>query len=210
LARIDLFNLGSLTLRAPMTKSLKLNLLTFILGLGVFIWLLYSIQVSTIWSLIAQAGYWVFLIILGYGVVQIFFVLAWKVLLNTDGRRIRLWDLVRIHLAGYAVNYMMLSGNVAGEPLKAYLLQDKLPMVEGLSSVTINKLSEGASMTIFQAIGLAVAFAYHLLTPEMAWGSLLSFTVLTIAMGLSSGAKKRVYLDGSFKDWARQGSMLPT
>lgn len=205
MARIDLFNLGSLTSRAPMTKSLKLNLLTFILGLGVFIWLLYSIQVSTIWPLIAQAGYLVFPIILGYGVVQLFFVSAWRVLLNTDGRRIGLWELVRIHLAGYAVNYMMLSGNVAGEPLKAHLLRDKLPMVEGLTSVTVNKLSEGASMTIFQAIGLAVAFAYHLLTPEMAWGSLLSFTVLTIAMGLFFWRQKKGLFGWFFQGLGKAG-----
>ncbi len=192
-----------------MTKSFKLNLLSFIIGLGVFVWLLYRIQVSTIWALLSQAGFMVFLIVLGYGIAQLCFVSAWRVLLNTDGRTIRMWDLFRAHLAGYAVNYMMLSGNVAGEPLKAHLLRDKLPMVEGLSSVTINKLSEAASMTVFQAIGLTVAFAYHMLTPEMAWGSLLSFTVLTIAIGLFFWRQKKGLFGWVFQGLGKAGIARP-
>ncbi len=193
-----------------MTKSFKLNFFSFLLGLGVFVWLLYRIEVATIWAILSQAGALVFLIILGYGIAQLCFVSAWKVLINnTEGKSIGLWDLFRAHLAGYAVNYMMVSGNVAGEPLKAHLLRDKLPMVEGLSSVTINKLSEATSMIIFQAIGLTVAFAFHMLTPEMAWGSLVSFTVLTIAIGLFFWRQKKGLFGWFFQGLGKTGIARP-
>ncbi len=192
-----------------MTKSFKLNLLSFILGLGVFVWLLYRIKVSIIWDLITQAGAMVFLIILGYGAAQLCFVSAWRVLLSRADKTIRWWDLFRAHLAGYAVNYLMVSGNVAGEPLKAHLLRDKVPMVEGLSSVTINKLSEATSMIIFQAIGLTVAFVYQLLTPEMAWGSLVSFTVLTIAIGLFFWRQKKGLFGWFFQGLGKAGIAQP-
>jgi putative effector of murein hydrolase LrgA (UPF0299 family) len=101
------------------------------------------------------------------------------VLLDSEASSVGLWELFRVYLAGDAVNYVVVSGNLAGEPLKAHLLRDRLPMVKGLSSVTINKLSEASSMVVFQAFGITLAFAYHLMTPGMAWGSLIAFAAMT-------------------------------
>ncbi len=174
-----------------MPQSMKKNVLSFLLGLALFAGLMYWIRATAVMEHLSHVGPWIAVVILGYGFAQLSFVLAWRVLLDSEARSIGLWELFRVYLAGDAVNYVVVSGNLAGEPLKAHLLRDRLPMVKGLSSVTINKLSETASMILFQAFGIGFAFAYHLMTPEMAWGSLAVFVCMTIAIALFFWRQKK-------------------
>ncbi len=174
-----------------MSESVKKNVFSFLLGLALFVGLLYWIRASTVMEHLSRVGPWIAVVILGYGLAQLCFVLAWRVLLDSDANSVGLWELFRVYLAGDAVNYVVVSGNLAGEPLKAHLLRDRLPMVKGLSSVTINKLSEAVSMVAFQAFGIALAFAYHLMTPEMAWGSLAVFACMTTGIALFFWRQKK-------------------
>jgi uncharacterized protein (TIRG00374 family) len=174
-----------------MSEIVKKNVISFLLGLALFAGILYWIRASTVMEHLSQVGPWVGAVILGYGLVQLSFVLAWRVLLDSDARSIGLWEFFRVYLAGDAVNYVVVSGNLAGEPLKAHLLRDRLPMVKGLSSVTINKLSETVSMIAFQAFGLALAFAHHLMTPKMAWGSLAVFACMSAGIALFFWRQKK-------------------
>ena len=174
-----------------MSESVKKNVFSFLLGLVLFFGLLYWIRANTVMEHLSQVGPWIAVVILGYGLVQLCFVLAWRVLLDSDAKSVGLWEFFRVYLAGDAVNYVVVSGNLAGEPLKAHLLRDRFPMVKGLSSVTINKLSEAVSMIVFQAFGISLAFAYHLMTPEMAWGSLAVFVCMTTGIALFFWRQKK-------------------
>lgn len=174
-----------------MNKTLRTNLIALLLGVVIFAGLLWRISAGSVVDHLSRAGPWIVAVILGYGLVQLVFVLAWRVLLVDPSRRVGLWELYRVYLAGDAVNYVVASGNLAGEPLKAHLLKDRIPMVRGLSSVTINKLSEAASMILFQAVGIGLAFGCHLMTPEMAWGSLLVFSMMTAGILLFFWRQKK-------------------
>ncbi len=174
-----------------MPDSVRKNVTSFLLGLVLFAGLLYWIRATTVMEHLSQVGPWIVVVILGYGLAQFSFVLAWRVLLDSEADSVGLWELCRIYLAGDAVNYVVVSGNLAGEPLKAHLLRDRLSMVKGLSSVTINKLSETVSMVVFQAFGIGLAFAYHLMTPEMAWGSLAVFACMTTGIALFFWRQKK-------------------
>jgi uncharacterized protein (TIRG00374 family) len=167
------------------------NLFSLLLGLALFAGLLYWIRASAVIEHLSRVGPWFAAIVLGYGLAQLSFVLAWRALLDSEAKAVGLWELFRVYLAGDAVNYLVVSGNLAGEPLKAHLLRDRLPMVKGLSSVTVNKLSETVSMIAFQAFGLALAFACRLLTPGMAWGSLVVFACMTTFIALFFWRQKR-------------------
>ena len=174
-----------------MSPTVKKNVFSFLLGLALFAALLYWIRATTVMEHLSRVGPWVAAVILGYGLVQLSFVLAWRVLLDSGAGSVGLWELFRIYLAGDAVNYVVVSGNLAGEPLKAHLLRDRLPMVKGLSSVTVNKLSESVSMLAFQAFGITLAFTCHLMTPEMAWGSLAVFACMTTGIALFFWRQKK-------------------
>ena len=188
-----------------MTRATKTNLISLAFGLAIFAGLLYWIQASRVLEHLARVGPWIIPIILGYGIAQFFFVLAWRILIDMEDSPIGLWDLFRVYLAGDAVNYTVVSGNLAGEPVKAFLLRDRLPMVKGLSSVTVNKLSETVSMVFFQAMGIVLAFTYHLLTPGMAWGTLLVFALMTTGIALFFWRQKKGLFGWIFSGLAKLG-----
>lgn len=188
-----------------MSDIVRKNFFPFLLGLALFSGLLYWIRASTVLDHLSRVGPWVIAVILGYGLAQLSFVLAWRVLLDSDANSVGLWKLFRVYLAGDAANYVVVSGNLAGEPLKAHLLRDQLPMVKGLSSVTVNKLSEATSMIVFQAFGIALAFAYHLMTPEMAWGSLAVFVCMTTGIALFFWRQKQGLFGWIFLGLSRLG-----
>ncbi len=188
-----------------MTKAAKTNLLSLLVGVALFAGLLYWIRASTVLTHLSRVGPWIFAIIAGYGVAQFCFVLAWRALLPPDTESVSLRRLFRAYLAGDAVNYLVVSGNLAGEPLKAHLLRPQVPMVQGLSSVTINKLSEAVSMILFQTLGIFLAFYYHVMTPEMAWGCLLVFCVMTVAIGLFFWRQKQGLFGWIFRGLSKTG-----
>ncbi len=188
-----------------MPDTVRKNVTSFLLGLLLFAGLLYWIRATTVMEHLSQVGPWIVVVVLGYGLAQFSFVLAWRVLVDSEADSVGLWELFRVYLAGDAVNYVVVSGNLAGEPLKAHLLRDRLPMVKGLSSVTINKLSETVSMVVFQAFGIGLAFAYHLMTPEMAWGSLAVFACMTTGIALFFWRQKKGLFGWIFVGLSRVG-----
>ena len=187
------------------SKTVKTNLASFAFGLVLFAGLFYWIRATPVLEHLSRVGPWIFAVILFYGVAQLFFILAWRVLLDGQGKALGLWRLSRAYLAGDAVNYIVVSGNLAGEPLKAHLLRDDLPFVKGLSSVAVNKLSEAVSMIAFQAAGILMAIGYSLLTADMAWGSLVVFLLMSVGISLFFWRQKKGLFAWMFQGLGRLG-----
>ena len=182
-----------------------LNIAVFVAGAVVFAGLIYWVSAGSILEHLRAVGPWVLPVILGYGLAQMSFNLAWLLLIRSEGRRPGFWRLFQVYLAGDAVNYLVVSGNLAGEPVKAHLLREELPFVEGLSSVTINKLSETISMVAFQAVGVTIALFHHTMDPSMAWGSLAVFVVMSVAIGLFFWRQREGLFGPIFKFFAKIG-----
>lgn len=81
--------------------------------------------------------------------------LGWAVLL--PGRRVGWTALTGARLAGEAINLATPTASVGGEPLKAYLLRDQLPLDVGLASVVVDKTSVVIGQTMLVAGGLGLA-----------------------------------------------------
>ena len=210
-AQIEFLDLGSMCEdpengpRKMISKTVRTNLACFAFGLVLFAGLLYWIRATPVLEHLSRVGPWIFGVILFYGIAQLFFILAWRVLLDEEGKAIGLWRLSRAYLAGDAVNYVVVSGNLAGEPLKAHLLREDLPFVKGLSSVTVNKLSEAVSMIAFQAVGILMAIGCNLLTTEMAWGSLIVFLLMSVGISLFFWRQKKGLFAWMFQGLSKVG-----
>ena len=83
--------------------------------------------------------------------------LGWAVLLPRG--RVGWFALTGVRLAGEAINLATPTASVGGEPLKAYLLRDRLSLDMGLASVVVDKTSVVIGQTVLVAGGLGLALA---------------------------------------------------
>jgi uncharacterized protein (TIRG00374 family) len=82
---------------------------------------------------------------------------GWKVTLGPSGQSVPFRNILAIRTAGEVVNMTTPTAYVGGEPLKAYLLQQRgVPMVEGLASVVIAKTTMTIAQVLFILIGIAM------------------------------------------------------
>ena len=95
--------------------------------------------------------------------------LAWR---RAFDRPVPLRRLLPVRVAGEAVN--VTSASVVGEPVKAYLLQPAVPIVEGMTAQLIDKTSITAAQVVFLGLGITTA----LLWVEVPRGILQGMSVL--------------------------------
>ncbi len=112
-----------------------------------------------------------------YLLAEIAFVLGWRSVMAPRPSLASLPDLLRIYLAGNALNYLA-PGSVAGEPVRASMLRDRMDTSGAIASVTIFKHAHLLSQSFFVAGGLAVAVVFFDLPGTVRWAALVSLGVL--------------------------------
>jgi len=126
------------------------------LGLAFVAWLLWDLGPAHVWSVVRALGWRV------VGVLFVPFVVAvaldtvgWAVLL--PGIRVGWAALAGARLAGEAVNLATPTASVGGEPLKAFLVRDRVGLDTGLASVVVDKTTMVVGQALLLVAGLAVA-----------------------------------------------------
>lgn len=188
-ALYSILNLVSIARRAGGLRKISfLRVGGFLVGAGLFLFVLNRADLPAVWQLLRQNFHWQFaVILLFYGVIFGLDTFGWRYTLNPQAiSRVR-WDrLFRARLAGEAVNYVTPAAWIGGEPVKAMLLSRRhgVPMADGIASVVVAKTTFTFSMLLFILTGLVVA----LLTQKVQ-GSLFSWVwtvlpVLTVLLAL--------------------------
>jgi len=133
-----------------------LRLLLFAVGLAVVVWLVWDIGPAAVWEAIHTLSWRLGLVVLfPFCVAVVLDTLGWRVLLPDC--RVPRATLAAARLAGEAVNLLTPTASVGGEPLKAYLVRNGLPLDEGLASVVVDKTTMVMGQAAFLAAGLGVA-----------------------------------------------------
>jgi uncharacterized protein (TIRG00374 family) len=166
--------------------------LLVVIGLAMVAYLVAQIGPAAIWSSFVTLG-WRLPIVLAfpYALAAAVDTLAWRLLLPTP---VPFLLLLRARLAGEAVSLATPTMSVGGDPLKAYLLRSRLPLLDGFVSVIADKTTVVAGQVIFLALGLLAAASLAAppegrLLPVMA--GLLAVEVLAVsgfALVQASGA----------------------
>lgn len=112
-----------------------------------------------------------------YLLAEIAFALGWRAVMDPQPPLSSVPDLLRIYLAGNALNDLT-PGSVAGEPVRASMLRDRMETSSAIASVTIFKHAHLLSQTLFVAVGLGVAVVYFDLSTAVRWAALGSLVVL--------------------------------
>jgi len=141
---------------APPLPSRSLRWLLAVLGLAFVAWLLWDLGPTAVWSVVRALGWRVIvLLFVPYVVAVALDTIGWGVLL--PGARVGWPALTGARLAGEAVNLATPTASVGGEPLKAFLVRDRVPLDTALASVIVDKTTLVVGQTLLVAAGLALA-----------------------------------------------------
>ena len=125
-------------------------------GLALVGYLVAQIGPAAIWSSFVTLGWRLPLVLaFPYALAAAVDTLAWRLLLPAP---VPFFLLLRARLAGEAVSLATPTLSVGGDPLKAYLLRPRLPLVEGFASVIADKTTVVAGQVVFLAAGLIGAY----------------------------------------------------
>jgi uncharacterized protein (TIRG00374 family) len=129
-------------------------------GVGLIAWILWTVGLATVASNLSAIGTRLLALIALYLCAQLAFMTGWWVVMDSEARACGFLKLFGVYLAGDTVNYLVPSGNLGGEPVKAYLLRDALGFGRALSSIVIHKHAELVAQWILLVGGLTVCLAY--------------------------------------------------
>ncbi len=136
-----------------------LKYILFSVGILAVAWLIYEAGPNNIWKKMKEIGPLGLLFIIPYLAVYVTDTWGWKWSFCSNVELPSFWKLVKIKLAGEAINYTLPGGYIGGEPLKAiFLAKQKIPLSHGLASVLIGKFLMTLAEVAFILIGLNLAF----------------------------------------------------
>lgn len=150
-------------------------------GLVFVAWLAWDIGPAAVWNTIRTLSWRLGLLVLfPYCVAVVVDTLGWSVLLPAAG--VPWGALAAARLAGESANLLTPTASVGGEPLKAYLVRDRLPLDEGLASVVVDKTTMVMGQAAFLASGLAIALLmlHPLRTVILSMAALLAAEIIGV------------------------------
>jgi uncharacterized protein (TIRG00374 family) len=161
-----------------------------LVGIGIAFVLVWRTGWPAIEANLALIG-WRFLgLVALYLLAEIAFVLGWRGVMEPRPPLSSIPDLLRIYLAGNTLNYLA-PGSVAGEPVRANMLRDRMKTSGAIASVTIFKHAHILSQSFFVAVGLGVAVVYFDLPPAVRWTALASLGILAAILALMTWALQK-------------------
>lgn len=94
--------------------------------------------------------------------VYIFEALGWRYAFpGRQGHELSYWSLLKCRQAGETLSHVVPTGNLAGEPVKAYLVQRRgVSALAAGASIVISKTVQGMAQVAYLAIGAAAAWPY--------------------------------------------------
>jgi hypothetical protein len=133
--------------------------------------------------------------------------------MDSEVRACGFLKLFGIYLAGDTINYVVPSGNLGGEAVKAYLMQEELGFGRALTSIVIHKHAELVAQWILLVGGLAICLTYF----ELPSFVIVANTVIVGGLGGSLLLMTWVLKSGTISpmlrrlaDWRPLASFLQT
>jgi uncharacterized protein (TIRG00374 family) len=159
----------------------RVQVIALVIGAAFFGYLIYSIGPAAILRDLHSMGWGLALIILLELGVDAMNTLGWRFTFPRHERHISFASLYLVRMAGTAFNQTLPSASVGGEPLKAVLLRDALPLSSAVASVVTAKLTFSIAQGLFAFVGLVLTFR-HLHLPPLALAALVG--ALLFVLGL--------------------------
>lgn len=123
------------------TQHIKiLQIISLFIGVIIFAYFVYSIGFYEILNSFRLVGFGFVILIILSAFRFLARSLAWFYCIDKGRRNVSLFTLFNARLAGESVRVLSFTGPFLGEPSKAFLLRDQLPMKYGVSSILVDNL----------------------------------------------------------------------
>jgi uncharacterized protein (TIRG00374 family) len=160
-----------------------LRLLGILFGAALVFLLLRQVGITPVLITLRLLG-WGYLIVLVYPITWMLCnTMGWRMACHPESLRVGIGKLLAIRLAGETFNSLLPSGYVGGEPVKAKLLSQSMPLREATSSVLIAKAAQSIGLLLFIGLGLTIGLppTATAAQKEKAW---LALAALTVGVGI--------------------------
>jgi len=138
-------------------KKLLLLLISFLIGIGLFIWVGKMVGWQEIKMAFSVFTGWKGLVIFGLTfLIMLFGIWEWKVILKGKGINISFWELFRPYLAGYSIMYLASIVLVGREAFRSYVLKRKnsVPWPKSIASTIIDRILDFTIELVFIFFGI--------------------------------------------------------
>ncbi|HYO62663.1 MAG TPA: lysylphosphatidylglycerol synthase transmembrane domain-containing protein [Pyrinomonadaceae bacterium] len=192
--------------RSASRRLAPAGLVFSLLGLALFVYVVYRAGVGEIWDDIKRLGAGFVIIIALSGARFVVRSYAWTLCFERPGL-LRFRDAFRAYLTGDAVGNVLPLGIVVSEPTKVYFVRDRVPLVAAMSAIAVENIFYSLSVALFVFSGAAALLLLVPVTSGIRWTALgiLSGVAVIIALGVAlaraelrllSGVAERLYARG--------------
>lgn len=163
-------------------KSKIYRLLFLIVGLGALAIMVYKVGIKDIYDGILKTGWW-FLAIIGLWLVIYFFnALSWHIIVRDGDKKnkVPFWQIMRITISGFAINYITPVVALGGEPYRILELKPYVGTHKATSSVILFSMMHIYTHIIFWMMSIVLALVY--LRPALLWSLCLVVLLLLFVL----------------------------
>lgn len=174
------------------------KLQVILLGSGVFFlaYLLIKVGLRDLWQQLSVLGWGLIPLALGEGIAEMIHTVGWRYCLSGPIRSLSWWNLYRIRMAGYAINYLTPTAALGGEVTKGALLSSRHPGPDAASGVLIGKLCFAVAHLVFVTLG-GLLVLWRVKLPHPLWQSMFaSGALIAVCMATFFSLQKHGKLGG--------------
>ncbi len=174
----------------------KIELIFFLVGLGIFSLLIYRFGIGNIVEYIAKTGWGIVYIFAVWLVIYVLNTAAWWMMLGSEikSRSGGFPQLFMITVSGFAINYITPVIGLGGEPYKMYVLGRKVGTHRSVSAVILYRLLHLLAHMLILLTGVISALLFvSLSSPFVIFFSLLGGCLLFFIVFLFSRYRHGVF-----------------
>jgi len=186
----------------------KVEWVLLALGLGLFVVLIDRVGWSEIFRQFRQIG-WVFLLVLGVSTGRYLArTRAWSRAFAGRDDTPPFWQLFQVRLAGESLNYLTVAGPLLGEPTKATLLRERLPVAVGLGGTLIEAGIYGLTSGLVSLAGLVLGLLRVTLDEKLQRAGWLVVVLLALTLLASwMMLRRRLHVLSAVVRWLGRGAL---
>jgi len=158
------------------------NTVLLALGLAFVVYLVERTGWKQLWQQLRILGWGITLIVVAEGLANVAHTVGWRHCIPGSRTQLSLWQLFRMNMAGWAINYLTPTASVGGEVSRASLLAAKRNGTDAAGSVLLDKLMTAVAHLVLVVFGALFLF-WRVKLPIQLWIAMVMTTAfLTVGI----------------------------